>query len=388
MPDRDMSLTTTACSIVTDEPVAAVSAAADEIEETRRLPGPLTERLAAAGLFRLLVPRAVGGEEVDLRTFTEAIELIAAADASTAWCLYQCGVTALAVALCLAPDAVDAVFSNRSAIVASGAGEGTAGPVRGGHRVSGSWGFASGIHRATWVAANMLDRAGFAAGGPLTGQMYVVPVAAAKVTDEWHVSGLRGTGSDGYSLHEVFVPTSFAAPYTPLDPLPGGAPVGALATGIRYGVGVAAVAMGVASASLQALVDLAALKRPRAGVGILRDRPAAQAAVGRSATMHAAARSHLYACIDLAWREAENGAVSAGGRVALRGAIVHAIESATYIVDAMYTTAGASAIHTVLPFERRFRDMHAVTQHPQASASHFEVVGRLRLGHPEAVERI
>jgi indole-3-acetate monooxygenase len=378
----------TAAPFVSDALLAEVAASGDAIEQARRLPPDLVESLATAGLFRLLVPRTAGGEEASARTFAEAIERIATADASTAWCLYQCGVTALAVALCLAPDAVDAIFADSCAIVASGAGGGSAHPAPGGHRISGRWVFASGIHGATWLAANMLNRADAAAGRPLAGRMYVIPVNEAAITDDWNVSGLRGTGSDGYTLDDLFVPASFGAPYTPLDPTPSAAPAGWLTAGTLYGVGVAAVALGVASASLEALVDLAAVKTPRVGVGMLRDRPAAQAAVGRADTALAAARTHLYACVDAAWQEACDGPLSNRTRVALRGAIVHTIETATHVVDATYATAGASAIRADLPFERRFRDMHAVTQHPQAAAAHFETVGRARLGHPDATEQI
>jgi indole-3-acetate monooxygenase len=386
VPEQDRTLATVSPG-VSDTLLAEVAAAGNGIEDARRLPAELLKSLAAAGLFRLLVPRSAGGEEADVRTFAEAIERIATADASTAWCLYQCGVTALAVALCLAPDALDAIFSDPCAIIASGAGGGTDQAAAGGHRVTGRWAYASGIHGATWLAANTLDRAQAGAGGPLTGRMYVVPVTAAEITDDWNVSGLRGTGSDGYTLQDVYVPASFGATYTPLDPLPARTPAGWLTTSTLYGVGVAAVALGVASASLEALVDLAAVKTPRVGVGILRDRPATQATVGRSDTALGAARNHLYACIEVAWQEACDGAISGRARMTLRGAIVHAIETAASVVDAMYSIAGASAIRAELPFERRFRDMHAITQHPQAAAGHFEAVGRSRLGLTEAVER-
>jgi hypothetical protein len=147
---------------VSDTLLAEVVAAAQTTDEARRLPTALVERLARAGLFRLLVPRTVGGEEADVRTFAEAIERIATADASAAWCLYRCGVTALAVSLCLAPDPVEAIFSDPFAVIASGAGGGTDHSTPGGHRVS----------------------------------------------------GLRGTSSDGYTLHDVFVPTSFGGAST------------------------------------------------------------------------------------------------------------------------------------------------------------------------------
>src|SRR5262249_51946688 len=75
-----------------------IAAAADEIERERRLPEPLMARLHEAGLFRLLLPRPFGGEEVDPVTFIRVVEEVAKHDASTAWCLGQNGVTAMAAA--------------------------------------------------------------------------------------------------------------------------------------------------------------------------------------------------------------------------------------------------------------------------------------------------
>ena len=75
----------------------AVEAASNEIEETRRLPPALLDRLHEARLFRLLLPRSSDGIETDPITFFHVIETIARGDASTAWCLSQAGGCAGAV---------------------------------------------------------------------------------------------------------------------------------------------------------------------------------------------------------------------------------------------------------------------------------------------------
>src|SRR6201996_3765483 len=69
----------------------AVAAASDEIEQVRRLPAALLDKLHEAELFRLLLPRSANGIETDPVTFFHVIETIAQADASTAWCLSQGG---------------------------------------------------------------------------------------------------------------------------------------------------------------------------------------------------------------------------------------------------------------------------------------------------------
>src|SRR4030081_510733 len=75
-----------------------VEAASDEIENKRRLPPALLDKLHEARLFRLLLPRSSDGIETDPITFFHVIETIARADASTAWCLSQAGGCAMAAA--------------------------------------------------------------------------------------------------------------------------------------------------------------------------------------------------------------------------------------------------------------------------------------------------
>src|SRR5436190_1752834 len=76
---------------------ALIEGAAQTIEQGRALPSQLLEALHEAGLFRLLLPRSCGGEEVEPGMFVAAVEELAKADASTAWCMAQgsgCSMTA------------------------------------------------------------------------------------------------------------------------------------------------------------------------------------------------------------------------------------------------------------------------------------------------------
>jgi alkylation response protein AidB-like acyl-CoA dehydrogenase len=66
-----------------------VRAGAEEIEAARELPRPLFEALADAGLFHLLIPRSLGGPELDPPTYIQVIEELGMADASTAWAVNQ-----------------------------------------------------------------------------------------------------------------------------------------------------------------------------------------------------------------------------------------------------------------------------------------------------------
>src|ERR1700759_4124373 len=134
---------------------SAVAAASDEIEEGRRLPPALLDRLHEAQLFRLLLPRSANGIETDPVTFFHVIETIAQADASTAWCLSQAGGCAMAAAYLDVPVAQAIFGKDPRAVLAWGPGPRVkAIECEGGYRVTGVWAFASGGRHATWLGAH------------------------------------------------------------------------------------------------------------------------------------------------------------------------------------------------------------------------------------------
>src|SRR6266404_184029 len=114
-----------------------IEAAAEEIERRRELPEPIVEALIERGLFRLLLPRTLGGAELRPAAYVEVIEEIAKHDASTAWCLGQaCGCTMTAAYL--DPEVAREIFGDKRGIVAWGpAGPGGARGVPGGYRLRG-----------------------------------------------------------------------------------------------------------------------------------------------------------------------------------------------------------------------------------------------------------
>ena len=189
----------------------AVDAAAGDIERTRRLPPALLDRLHEAGLFRLLLPRSSNGIETDPITFFRAIETIARADASTAWCLSQAGGCAMSAAYLDLPVA-QAIFGNDPrAVLAWGPGpKVSAIECDGGYRVTGVWAFASGGRHATWLGAHCpIYRADgsprLEANGLRQERTMLVRTADVEWTDIWNTVGLRGTASDQFALNDFFV---------------------------------------------------------------------------------------------------------------------------------------------------------------------------------------
>ena len=132
-----------------------IAAQADRIERQREIVPEVLAALHDARLFRMVLPRSVGGLEVDPMTLMQTIEEIAKADGSTAWCLSQASGCSVAAAY-VAPEVAREVFGDARAVMASGplGSDPKAVAVADGYRVSGSWSFASGIKHASWLACH------------------------------------------------------------------------------------------------------------------------------------------------------------------------------------------------------------------------------------------
>ena len=359
---------------------------ADRIEEERRLPEPLLAALLEAGLYRLLLPRACAGGEIDPVNFVEIIETVAKADASTAWCLCQAAGCSL-VAAFLPPEAAATIFGrDPNAILAWGPGPGRAVAVAGGYRVTGKWSFASGGRHASWLGgiASVVETDGTprrdAAGAPVIRTM-LFPAAQAVMTDIWQVIGLRGTGSDAFAVTDLFVPAEFSVARDDQAERREAGPLYCFPTGSFYAAGFAGVALGLARSTLDAFIALATEKTPRGFKSTLRENAVIQSQVAQAEARLASARIFLTHSLAEIWRDVvRENRLSVAQRMRIRLAATYAIGEATSVVDTAYHAAGATAIFASNPFERRFRDVHTVAQQLQGRASHFETVGQFLLG--------
>jgi indole-3-acetate monooxygenase len=353
---------------------------ADEIERTRRLTAPVVSALVENGLYRVLLPQSAGGTEAPPEIFMQMLEEVAKADASTAWCLGQCSVCAM-IAGYLDADTARQIFGSPGDILAWGAVAGEAHVVPGGYRATGRWNFASGCRQASWLGAHVQiieadgTRRRKPDGAPEV-RTILFPLASATMYDVWDVIGLKGTGTDSYSVDNLFIPEKFTAlrdePGAPRET----GPLYRLTTHIVFALGFAAVSLGVARATLDAAVDLA---RGKASTGIkaMRDNNSVQGAIGRLEGDLRAARAYLYAATGEVWRDLEVASTyTEDHRAALRLASTWTIHQSASVVDAAYHMAGATAVFSANKFERRFRDMHAIAQQLQARDTHYEDVGR------------
>jgi len=361
-----------------------LAAAADEIERPRELPEPVVAGLAERGFFRLLLPRSLGGAELLPASFVPVIEEIAKTDASTAWCLNQASGCSMTAAY-LEPAAACAIFGGPRGILAWGPGPGTARVVKGGYRVTASWSFASGSHNASWLGCHVpvVEADGMprlnSDGSPVIRTM-LFPKSSARMTDIWRVIGLKGTGSDRFSVEDLFVPQWHTATRDDGTRREQGV-LYRFSSLQLYAAGFAGVAMGIARSTLDAFVALAHDKVPFRSAGTLRDNHLIQSQVAQAEARPSAARAFLLGSLQEITAEVERvGHITLDQRMVIRLASTFAIHQSLQVVDTAYHAAGSTAIFEENPFERRFRDIHTVSQQLQGRQEHFETVGQYLLG--------
>ncbi len=364
-----------------------VAAAADEIEASRRLPPSLLDRLHEAELFRLLLPRSSNGIETDPVTFFHVIETIAQADGSTAWCLSQAGGCAMSAAYLELPVAHEIFGSDPRAVLAWGPGPKVrAVECEGGFRVTGVWSFASGGRHATWIGAHCpiyksdgtprLD-----AKGVQEERTMLVRASNVEWTDIWNTVGLRGTASDQFALNNFLVPADHSITREFDRECREDGPLYRMGSGTCYQVGFAAVACGIARGALDCFIDLARSKVPRGGKSPIRDNAVVQSELAQAEAGLRAARGFVLQSMAEIWKHLCDGAlITVEQRITVRLAATYAIHRAREAVDFAYHAAGATSIFEHHPLERRFRDIHTVTQQLQGRASHFETVGAWMMG--------
>ncbi|HZK88625.1 MAG TPA: acyl-CoA dehydrogenase family protein [Stellaceae bacterium] len=368
----------------------AIGAAADTIERTRRLPEPLLGQLHDARLFRMLLPRSAGGDEIDPVAYVRAVEAASSYDGSVGWCLSIANSIAL-IAPYLDVEIARKIFGDPRSTCAWGPpNECTVRAVPGGYRVTGQWSFASGCRHSSWMGAHgavvepdgslRLNRF-----GRPTIRTWLFPTAQATLIDTWDTIGLRGTASDSYRVDDLFVAEEFSS--TREDPELRREPgrLYAFPQQTLYSVGISAVALGLARGMLDAFIELACAKTPR-GMTRLADSGVIQAEVAKCEARLGAARAYLLDAIAEIHEGADSIApidIPARGRVRLAG--THAISTAVSVADYTYKAAGVDAIFPASPFMRRFRDIHTVSQQIQSRDVHFETCGQILLGNPPAV---
>ena len=267
----------------------------------------------------------------------------------------------------------------------------TADAVDGGYRVSGRWDFASGSRQATWMGAHGFVREKDGSlrlnerGTPLV-RSWLFPAEQAELLDNWNPVGLKGTCSQSYNVHDVFVPEEFSSTreYPELRQEPG--PLYAIPQQGLYAVGVAGVASGAGAGDAGWPTANSPWRRCRVAARRMAEDKLVQAGFARAEAQWGAALAYLEATIEDIYAGADEWDVIAfPERARLRLGCSHAIHASLEVADWVHKEAGVSAIFPGSPFDRRWRDIHTLSQQIQSRGAHFEAIGSIMLGEPPAV---
>ena len=366
--------------------IPLLQSAADRIDAQTELPPDVLDAMFDAGMFKLLLPRVYGGYELAPTDYIQCVEAIAQGDASAAWCMNQGSGCSMASAY-VAPEVAMEVWGGKRDVVAWGQGPGAkAVRAAGGWRVTGTWSFASGSRHATWLGA--LCPTFEADGTPRLrpdgtpwDRTFLFRREKAKIEDVWQVMGLRGTGSDNYTIQDLFVDDAHALTreYAPERRVH--EQLYSLQSMQLYAGGFASVALGISRAMLDAFVDVAKTKTQAWSADPLRDNNVIQHIIGYSDAAWKAGKAGLHKAMDDAWGDVvRTGELSLAHRMEIRQASTYAIHTARDMAHQVFHEAGSTAIFQKHPFERRLRDVNSVSQQLQGRRTHFEVVGLYRLG--------
>lgn len=355
--------------------------AADTIESERRLPPTVVRALQEIGVFRMAVPRAYEGPELDPLTQVQVVEELSRLDGSVGWCA-MIAIAASYASAFLEPAVAQRLFGHSDAVLAGQIVPiGRAELVNGGYRVSGRYRFASGCQHATVMMAGCTifehgEPRRLADGQPET-RAILLPPSACAILDTWHTSGLRGTGSHDFLVEDVFVPfaetMSFFDPPQCAGPLYGFPPL--------FLVPHAGVPLGIARSALDTVVELSTQKEVLPTRRLLREDGQVQETIAWAEAALGAARSYAYSTLEELWGTlCRDKTPSPRQRATYRLMLVYVHRVAKEVISAMYDTAATSAIFQTHPLDRQMRDILAACQHRVVHAKMYRPAGRLLLG--------
>lgn len=354
-------------------------------EENRRIHEESIEAMADAGIFKMRVPTRYGGYEADARTLVEVGAALGRGDGSTAWIASVFWIPTWMVGLF--PDAVqDEVFATADVRVCGTLSPtGTATPADGGVVLNGKWGFQSGALHSHWqeiVAIQM------GPGEPMP-IVALVPISDMAIVDDWHTSGLKGTGSVSTVANEVFVPSERVLPLGAI--LQGQGASAANANSPIYRAPLLPVAsassvgtvLGMAKAAREVFFErLPDRKITYTGYAHQSEAALTHLQVADATNKIDEAEFHATRLASLVDDKCATGAQwTLEERVRARGDLGAVCGLARQAVDILATASGGSSIYLDVPMQRIARDVQAATMHalmhPNTNA---ELYGRVLCG--------
>lgn len=365
--------------------VPELKARSIEIDATGYLPQDIAEKMAALGFYRLVTPPALGGLGATPRSLCEICETLATGNGSAGWCIFI-GSTSQYLFGALPESQLKIMLEDPNVITSGVFGDsGTARfEIRDGNPgyvIDGHWRFGSGSRNAAWISGGIheVDDAGQNVQRDVPLNRVFFQPDEIEFLDNWHVSGLKGTGSVDYRVENLWVPEermSTTIEYTTWK-------TERIYQFPRFGllsIPMGAIALGMAQACIDEILTLATEKTPTGSRRTLATRATLHRDLATHEVALRAARHLFYATIDDAWISAAEEAESLEQRRLLRTANIHAITTAVDVIDGIYTVAGGTSIYETSSLQQHFRDVHVVSQHMMVQEPIMELAGRVLLG--------
>lgn len=348
-------------------------AESDAIESGRRLTLATVEAVRPTGAFRMYVPTAYNGPAIDPVRAIDLISGLAEADAATGWCAVIASLSSH-VAGVLDPAVAMEIFGDPASIACGAfAPTATATVVDGGFRVTGRWSWGSGSPIAQWMSGGVM-----ADDGRFLQMLF--PVNDITIHDTWYAIGLRGTGSNDFSVDGVFVPAGRSVQLGVSRPQCT-EPISLMPLFPLFASGVTAVMIGIARRALRELIALAATKKPAQSSKTLAQSQVVQIDVARAEAIIRSCYAYIVHETSTAWETVCNGdRLGLEQRMRCRIAASHAGPELCRAVDIAYNAGGGSSVYSSSPLQRCFRDIHTASAHIMVGTRGLESVGRHRLG--------
>jgi len=356
------------------ELVPALRSRAAQAESARIMPAETVADLQAIGAMRALQPKRWGGMEHDYIAYIDIPMALACGCASASWCVVNLMIHNWMLAMYDERAQAEVWGADPAALIAAGIAfpQGRALKVHGGYVISGKWNFSSGVHMSDWCMLAVTIRDGENADSkPVDYRMCLLHKSQYEVIDDWHVMGMRSTGSMTVAAKDVFVPDYKALCMLDArggDRFPGAKsnpnPLYRVSLAAMGGHGIAATAVGNAMAALEFTRDMVKARSTNYTGSRMRDFQVVQLRVGAAGAKIDAARLMLRSDALEVMDSARSGALpDIETKLRYKRNAAYVAQLATEAVDALHTITGATGIYNAYPLERIFRDAHALAAH-------------------------
>ena len=367
------------------ELVPMLRANAQRAEDERSVPTENIATLTDAGIYRLPMPRSRGGFEAPVSLLNQVLAEIGRGCGSTSWVATIGMATNWMVALF--PDAAqDEVYATpelRTAGVIAPTATGER--ADGGAVVTGSWTFNTGCQHAQWgLMAFLMTEPD----GSRTPYVSLIPYSELAIEEDWHASGMAGTGSHTTTATAVFVPERRVMPVANLGlgHYPGSTAAAENPYFGRPGIPfLMATCAGTPQGIAHGAMDLFLERLPGRKITYTDYASQTVAPITHLQLAHAQLTSvsmdaHVARISALVDGQVDTG-LDLMSRAAVRAHAGHAAHLAREVVDTLFRASGASAIQSSVHIQRSQRDIQALALHAfLQSTTTDELYGRVLLG--------